>query len=59
MDMKLMKPQRLEKGDTIAFVAPAGGLATLTLHRLEKGRRYFEELGYKVKIFPTAKRNSG
>src|SRR3989338_6915592 len=57
--MKLIKPQVLEKGDTIAFIAPAGGLAALTTHRLEKGKRFFEELGYKVKIFPTAKKNSG
>lgn len=57
--MELIKPPRLEKGDTIAFIAPASGLAALTLHRLEKGRKFFEELGYKVKIFPTAKKNSG
>ena len=57
--MKPIKPHRLEKGDTIAFIAPAAGLAALTLHRLEKGKEFFEELGYKVKIFPTAKKNSG
>src|SRR3989344_5873748 len=57
--MKLIKPIRLEKGDTIAFIATASGLANLTLHRLEKGKKVFEELGYKVKILPTAKKNSG
>lgn len=59
MDRRLVKPQRLEKGDTVAFIAPAGGLAAITPHRLEKGVEFFEELGYKVKVFPTAKRNSG
>ncbi len=59
METKLLKPSKLEKGDTIAFIAPAGGLAALTLHRLEKGKQFFEDLGYKVKIFPTAKNNSG
>jgi muramoyltetrapeptide carboxypeptidase len=59
MEAKLLKPAKLEKGDTVAFIAPAGGLAALTLHRLEKGRQFFEDLGYKVKVFPTAKKNSG
>ena len=57
--MELIKPKKLEKGDTIAFIAPASGLATLTKHRLDKGKEFFEELGYKVKIFPTAEKNSG
>ncbi|MEK6905846.1 MAG: S66 peptidase family protein [Nanoarchaeota archaeon] len=59
MEAKLLKPEKLEKGDTIAFIAPAGGLAALTSHRLEKGRQFFEGLGYKVKVFPTAKKDSG
>jgi muramoyltetrapeptide carboxypeptidase len=59
MSRKLIKPQGLENGDTIAFIAPAGGLAALTTHRLEKGKRFFEDMGYKVKIFPTARKNSG
>lgn len=59
METKLLKPTKLEKGDTIAFIAPAGGLAALTLNRLEKGKQFFEDLGYKVKIFPTAKKNLG
>lgn len=59
MGLKLIKPPILKKGDTIAFIAPAGGLAALTPHRLTKGKVFFEELGYKVKIFPTAEHNSG
>jgi muramoyltetrapeptide carboxypeptidase len=57
--MELVKPPKLEKGDTIAFIAPASGLAVLTQHRLEKAKEYFEDFGYKVKIFPTVKKNIG
>ena len=55
----MAKPSKLEKGDTIAFLAPAGGLASLTPHRLEKGIEFFEKQGYKVKVFPTAKSRKG
>jgi muramoyltetrapeptide carboxypeptidase len=57
--MKLLKPARLQKGDTIAFLAPAGGLAALASHRLEKGKQFFEKLGYPVRIFPTATKTAG
>ncbi|MFH1376991.1 MAG: S66 peptidase family protein [Candidatus Woesearchaeota archaeon] len=56
--MKL-KPNKLKKGDTIAFIAPASGFAALVPHRLEKAKQFFEEKGYKVKIFPTATKNIG
>src|SRR3989344_2496187 len=55
----MAKPSKLEKGDTIAFLAPAGGLASLTPHRLEKGIEFFEKQGYKVNVFPTAKSRKG
>jgi muramoyltetrapeptide carboxypeptidase len=57
--MQLLKPARLQKGDSIAFLAPAGGLAALASHRLEKGKQFFENLGYPVKIFPTATKTAG
>src|SRR3989344_4402560 len=55
----MAKPSKLEKGDTIAFLAPAGGLASLTPHRLDKGIEFFEKQGYKVNVFPTAKSRKG
>lgn len=50
----MIKPKKLEKGQTVAFVAPASGFAALVSHRLDKAKEYFEKEGYKVKIYPTA-----
>jgi muramoyltetrapeptide carboxypeptidase LdcA involved in peptidoglycan recycling len=33
-----ISPSPLKKGDTVAFVAPAGGLTALADHRLERGK---------------------
>ena len=45
--MKLIKPNKLKKADTIAIIAPAG--------QVEEGKilnsvKYFESLGYKIKL---------
>ncbi|MEA3378087.1 MAG: hypothetical protein U9Q69_00455 [Nanoarchaeota archaeon] len=53
----MIKPNKLEKGNTIVFIAPASGFAALVPHRLEKAKEFFEKEGYKVKIFPTATKN--
>lgn len=55
----MIKPKKLEKGDTIAFIAPASGLAALVKHRLKIAKSYFENKGYKVKIYPTVLKNIG
>jgi len=55
----MIKPKRLQRGDTVAFVAPSAGLAALVPHRLGRARLLFEKLGYKVKIYPSAKKNIG
>ena len=55
----MIKPKKLQKGDTIAFLAPSSGLANLVPHRLEKGKEFFEAQGYKVKVYPTATKNNG
>lgn len=55
----MIKAKKLEKGDTVAFIAPASGFAKLVPHRLEKAKEFFENEGYKVKIFPTATKNTG
>lgn len=57
--MKLIKPPKLEKGDTIAFVAPASGLAKLIPHRMKIAINFFEDRGYKVKVYPTATKMEG
>ncbi len=49
----MIKPKKLEKGDTIAIVAPSGGLAKLFPHRIERAKKALEQLGFHVKLFPT------
>ena len=44
--MNLIKPERLQKGDTIAIIAPAGDIEK---DKILNSVRYFENLGYKVK----------
>lgn len=39
-------PKMLKKGDTIAFIAPAGPIKDKTA--IERGRTYFEELGFNI-----------
>lgn len=43
-----LKPQRLKPGDLIGLVSPASPIADLT--RIEKGVRYLESLGYRVRV---------
>ncbi|MFP4402198.1 MAG: LD-carboxypeptidase [Candidatus Nanoarchaeia archaeon] len=55
----IIKPERLQMGDTIAFIAPASGLAAIVSHRLDRAKQFFEENGYNVKIYPSATKNKG
>lgn len=55
----MQKPSALKKGDTVAFLAPSSGLAANLPHRLEQAVQFFEERGYKTKIFPTARKDIG
>lgn len=59
MGIDVIKPQPLQIGDTIAIIAPSGGLAALAPHRLERGKQFFEHLGFQVRIFPTALSHHG
>ncbi|KAK1930435.1 putative carboxypeptidase YocD [Phytophthora citrophthora] len=52
----LLRGTALVKGDTIALVAPASGLAALVLHRLDKARQELERLGFCVKIYVSVSR---
>ncbi len=51
--MKKLKPNALQKGDTIAIISPSGYVSYQ--EKFEKAVSYFENLGYNVKIFPNAK----
>lgn len=46
--MPIIKPRRLKKGDLIGLVAP--GSTPTPNEKIEKGVRYLEQLGYRVKL---------
>ena len=46
--MKILKPPRLRRGDVIGLISPAS--APLLAEKIEKGVRYLERLGYRVKL---------
>jgi muramoyltetrapeptide carboxypeptidase len=54
MNNKLIKPNKLEKGDTIGIISPSSPLAGLVPHRVERGIKMIEHLGFKVVIAPHA-----
>jgi muramoyltetrapeptide carboxypeptidase len=43
-----LKPRKLKRGDLIGVVSPASPIADAT--RIEKGVRYLESVGYRVKV---------
>ena len=45
--MNLIKPNKLQKNDTIAIIAPAGHVEEDKIHNAAK---YFENMGYKIKL---------
>ena len=51
--MNKIKPKMLQKGDTIAIISPSGYVSYQ--EKFEVAKQYFEDKGYKVKIFPNAK----
>jgi muramoyltetrapeptide carboxypeptidase len=50
MNAQPLKPQALRRGDTVAIVAPAGVVGKQSL---ERGIRFLESLGLKVKVGPS------
>ncbi|KAL3669412.1 hypothetical protein V7S43_005806 [Phytophthora oleae] len=54
----LLRASALVKGDTVALVSPASGLAALVPHRLAKARQELECLGFRVKIYPSVTRTT-
>ncbi|MEK6936207.1 MAG: S66 peptidase family protein [Nanoarchaeota archaeon] len=55
----IIKPKRLNIGDTIGVIAPSGGNGAIFPHRVENGVKALENLGFKVKLFPTTKNICG
>lgn len=54
----LVKAPALKRGDTVAIVAPASGLAALVPHRLEKAKQELAKLGFNVKVYPSVTRSA-
>lgn len=52
--MKLIKPDKLQKGDTIGIISPSSGLASLVPHRVRRGVETLEGLGFRVRLSPNA-----
>ena len=54
--MKLIQPNKLNPGDTIALVSPSSGLAGEEnfMWRTDQGIKQIERMGYKVKVMPHA-----
>ena len=46
----LIKPRQLQKGDTVGIISPSSPLAVLAPHRVKKGIKTLEAMGFKVKI---------
>jgi len=55
----MIKPKRLEMGDTIAIISPSAGLAAVIPHRLDNAIKFLESEGYKIKEFPCTRKNNG
>ncbi len=54
MTYQVVRPRALRPGDTIGIVAPSWGGPAAFPHRLERGRRFLESLGYRVIVSPHA-----
>lgn len=52
--MQIIKPKRLQKGDTVAIVSPSGGVPEELRGQFDNGVKFLESLGLKVKISKNA-----
>lgn len=57
--MKLIKPVRLGKGNTIALISPSAGLPAIFPHRLDNAIKFLKSEGYKVKEFSATRKSKG
>lgn len=46
----MIRPPRLQRGDTVGLVSPSWGGAGRFPHRVERGVQYLQSLGFKVRI---------
>ncbi len=48
--MKIIKPKKLQKGDTVMIISPSGGVPKELMGQFNDGIKFLENLGLKVKI---------
>lgn len=53
-----IKPNKLQKGDTIAVVSPSWGGPSVFPHIYESGINALEKLGFKIKEYPSVKKDA-
>lgn len=53
-----IKPKKLQKGDTIAIVSPSWGGPSVFPHIYESGIKVLENLGLKIKEYPSARKDA-
>jgi muramoyltetrapeptide carboxypeptidase LdcA involved in peptidoglycan recycling len=54
-----LKPQRLQRGDTIGVVSPSWNGGPAVEHRVVRGTRHLESLGFRVRVAPHALNSIG
>ncbi len=57
--MQLIRPNRLQRGDTIGVIAPASPVAALCPRRFERGLQELRHLGFKVIVGQHALKRTG
>lgn len=55
----MLKPPRLRRGDTVGIISPSWGGGAAFPHRIERGVRHLESLGFRVRIAPHALNSRG
>lgn len=55
----MIRPPRLQPGDTVGLVSPSWGGAGAYPHRVERGVQHLQSLGFKVRIAPHALNQRG
>ncbi len=54
----IIKPKKLKKGDTVAIVSPSWGGPNIFPHIYEAGIKALEDIGLKIKEFPSARKDA-
>lgn len=57
--MNFIKPKQLKRGDIVAIVSPSWGGPAAFPHIYESGLRVLENLGFKIKEYPSVRKEAG